>query len=189
MYIQLASVGDLDAFFIHVQNQFDDNGMNGSPLFMPNNRGTARVNDSMRFNYEYGIGTCYSDIGWRRVWLAKDDHGKVMGDAVLKRDELETSSHRVWLGMGVARECRGCGVGTALLKTVIDYARRSSKIKWLDLEVLADNSSAIHLYQNQGFDIVCKLEDKYRIDGESISEYLMTKHVDDVFVDRAHQTK
>jgi RimJ/RimL family protein N-acetyltransferase len=54
------------------------------------------------------------------------------------------------LGMGVAREWRGRGVGSALLAAAIEWAR-GHEVHKLSLGVFAHNASAIALYRKFGF--------------------------------------
>ncbi|HFQ4922411.1 TPA: N-acetyltransferase family protein, partial [Vibrio vulnificus] len=48
---------------------------------------------------------------------------------------------------------------------------------WLDLCVLSENFPAKNLYLKLGFNVVGEFKDQYRIDGLSVSETAMTKHV------------
>jgi putative acetyltransferase len=54
------------------------------------------------------------------------------------------------LGMLVARDCRGRGVGSALVQAAIGHARAQGLHK-LCLEVFAHNAAAIALYRKSGF--------------------------------------
>ena len=54
------------------------------------------------------------------------------------------------LGMAVAREWRGRGVGSALMVAAIEWARRSGLHK-LTLSVWPHNAAAIALYRKYGF--------------------------------------
>ena len=54
------------------------------------------------------------------------------------------------IGMAVAHEWRGRGVGSALLTTAIQWARERGLHK-LSLDVFAHNASAIALYRKFGF--------------------------------------
>lgn len=58
--------------------------------------------------------------------------------------------HVVSLGISVAKEWRGKGVGTALMKYVVEWAR-GHKLKKIKLSVVANNTSAIKLYKKAGF--------------------------------------
>ncbi len=54
------------------------------------------------------------------------------------------------IGMLVAREWRGCGVGTALLRASIDRGRADGLHK-LSLEVFPHNAAGLALYRKVGF--------------------------------------
>lgn len=58
--------------------------------------------------------------------------------------------HRAGLGMGVLYDYRGHGIGKDLLRACLDKARMKG-IKRIDLEVRADNETAISLYEKFGF--------------------------------------
>jgi putative acetyltransferase len=51
----------------------------------------------------------------------------------------------------VAREYRGQGIGRALLVHTLLWAARAPSVERIELEVTANNASAIHLYQSVGF--------------------------------------
>ena len=73
------------------------------------------------------------------------------GDQVVGMIHTEVSRHGFGeIGMLVSREWRGCGVGSALLRATIDWARHQGLHK-LSLEVFAHNTAAIALYRKGGF--------------------------------------
>ena len=53
-------------------------------------------------------------------------------------------------GMSVARQARGRGVGTQLLRALFDFAKAQDYRK-LEIEVFATNGPAIVLYESKGF--------------------------------------
>ena len=55
------------------------------------------------------------------------------------------------IGMLVAREWRGRGVGTALMEASIAWSRERGDIHKLSLSVFAHNAAAIALYKKVGF--------------------------------------
>ena len=84
---------------------------------------------------------------WRLVgdFLAEAD-GRVVGSI-----HVEPSPHGFGeIGMAVARDWRGRGVGSALLETAIGWAREQGLHK-LSLDVFAHNERAIALYRKFGF--------------------------------------
>ena len=61
--------------------------------------------------------------------------------------------HVMSLGISVAPEAHGQGVGTALLRALCDYADRWAQVLRIELTVFADNARAIALYQRCGFQV------------------------------------
>ena len=73
------------------------------------------------------------------------------GGEVVGSVHVDASRHGFGeLGMAVAREWRGKGVGSALLAAAIDWARERGLHK-LSLSVFPHNTAAIELYRKHGF--------------------------------------
>lgn len=73
------------------------------------------------------------------------------GTEVIGSIHIDASRHGFGgVGMAVAREWRGRGVGTALMAGAIDWARERDLHK-LSLSVFAHNAAAIGLYRKLGF--------------------------------------
>lgn len=58
--------------------------------------------------------------------------------------------HRAELGISVAKEFWGLGIGRALMSACIESARKAGYLQ-LELHVVAENTRAISLYQKAGF--------------------------------------
>lgn len=86
--------------------------------------------------------------GWPLTVAVED--GVIIGWCDIVPGRLLGFRHVGRLGLGVARECRGKGVGRRLMAEAIVRARAFALEK-LELEVFADNEPAIHLYQQFGF--------------------------------------
>ena len=77
---------------------------------------------------------------------------KLIGMATLLREEGTKSRHRgTVVGMGVAAEARGRGVGRALLDQLLARARRMPGLEQLYLTVVIPNEAARRLYRACGF--------------------------------------
>ena len=78
--------------------------------------------------------------------VAVADRGELVGSI-----HLDPSRHGFAdLGMAVARDWRGRGVGSALLEAAVDWARARGLHK-LSLSVFPHNDAAIALYRKHGF--------------------------------------
>ena len=84
-------------------------------------------------------------------WGLEGTFVAVAGDEVVGSIHIGVSPHGFGeIGMCVAREWRGRGVGSALLAAAIEWARERGLHK-LSLGVFAHNSGAIALYRKLGF--------------------------------------
>ena len=78
------------------------------------------------------------------------DGDRVVGWADIFAAWPQATNHRAGLGIGVLPEYRGRGVGSSLLEACIAKAW-SQGLTRVELEVRADNTAAIKLYEKFGF--------------------------------------
>lgn len=84
------------------------------------------------------------------VGLVAESDRVLVGYCYVGRKRPHTAvSHRGGVYISVKKEFRGKGVGTMLLKEMIQKCR--GKFEILELEVFAENQPAIHLYKKFGF--------------------------------------
>ena len=82
------------------------------------------------------------------------DAGQVVGTAGLHpMGTALRRRHVALLGISVATEAQGQGVGTALMQGLCDYADRWMQVLRIELDVYTDNARAIGLYRKFGFEI------------------------------------
>jgi len=84
----------------------------------------------------------------------------------------EARAHVGTLGMGLLREARGFGIGTALMKAAVErsWARGLSRI---ELTVRADNLAAKALYEKMGFVVEGTNRRAFCVDGEFFDTIFM----------------
>ena len=116
--------------------------------------------------------------GWQRWFAAFADGGtRIVGHVDVKGEALRAASHRCEVGIGIERLHRGRGLGRRLMHEAIGFARRADCIAWLDLKVFAHNTPARDLYRSLGFQEIGTVADRFRIEGTSIDDVIMTLHV------------
>lgn len=177
MEVVEAEQSDLESFFAYLENQLSENGNGEIPLFQPMSREQKGVPKPTKDKFTQGFVHPFGSFGWRKLWVAKDPSGSIKGHIDLRHNGDESRSHRVLLGMGVDATCRKQGLGQKLINVAISFCEDKAEIDWLDLCVLSGNTPAKNLYLKVGFSVVGEYKDQYRIDGLSVSETAMTKHV------------
>lgn len=95
--------------------------------------------------------------------IALDDL-KVVGWCHIRPDRWEGFTHTGWLGMGVLKEYRGQGIGSALLHQTLAEARNRG-MERVELSVFASNLAAIHLYEKFKFEFEGRKKKARKLDG------------------------
>ena len=104
-----------------------------------------------------------------RFWGAFDD-GKLCGMVGLEREQRSKTRHKAKVvGMYVAPEQAGRGVGRALLDRLVAEARLSG-VEVLVLTVTDGNRAATKLYEHAGFHSFGVEPDAIRVDGRSFAK-------------------
>ena len=108
------------------------------------------------------------------IMLVAKEKGKIIGSASLNRLPRRMK-HRGDFSVSVLKEYHNRGIGTALTKAVIDFARENG-FSVIDLQVRSDNTAAIHLYEKLGFVKLGTHPEFFEIDGEDVSvDYMYLK--------------
>ena len=77
--------------------------------------------------------------------------GAIVGTAgIAAVGTQEKVKHRAEFGISIAKEAWGLGIGRALTEACIECAKQAGYAQ-LELDVVAENTAALHLYQSVGF--------------------------------------
>ena len=87
------------------------------------------------------------------LFIVAECGGKVVGNAGLTAVHGARRRHVVGLGMSVAHEVQGQGVGSALMHALLDWADKWAHVLRIELTVFTDNTRAIALYKKFGFEV------------------------------------
>ncbi len=165
---------DLEEFRQHFQRHRGESGR-GEPHFMPFAPGDPHGPTGLR---PERLELSLSERSWQRWFVARPPGSdEIIGHANLEGDGLKVGLHRCELGIGVERPHRGHGVGRVLLQTALDFARQQATLRWVDLRVFGQNTAGQRLYGRMGFVEIGRIADRFRIEGESIDDVLMTLDV------------
>ena len=78
---------------------------------------------------------------------------KILGNIDITGGKREIIKHTAVIGMGLLKEWRNTGLGTALLNKGIEWAKQNPILEILWLQVFAENTAAITIYKKAGFEI------------------------------------
>lgn len=107
--------------------------------------------------------------------LQRGGKEQVIGCAGLKVAANPRMRHSANFGIMVHRDFQNQGVGTALLRTVLDLADNWLMLVRVELGVYTDNERAIHLYQKFGFETEGRKRKVAIRSGEYIDEFVMAR--------------
>lgn len=82
------------------------------------------------------------------------DEGVILGTAQMKANRPGPGAHVATASFMVAADARGRGVGGALVRDALDWARSQGYAGMQFNAVAASNTSAVELYERHGFTIV-----------------------------------
>ena len=85
------------------------------------------------------------------IFLLAEADNRILGMSHAVGGKRRATRHAVTIGITVHRDHRNQGIGTALLQSLIDWAKSTTTVKRIELFVYARNDQAIHVYQKLGF--------------------------------------
>lgn len=179
--LRIQSLGDADfEGFAHYLNQhLSDNGALGTGYFQPMPRQASFFSAPRISAFREALGRPLPGPGWRRAWVAVDDE---LQDAIVGHIDLRAlaeahTEHRCLLGMGVDRAYRRAGLGLALIRHALTWARDEAGLEWVDLQVLASNEGARRLYARAGFEQTGLTPAMFKIDGQVFDYVAMSRRL------------
>ncbi|VXD04611.1 putative acetyltransferase [Enterobacterales bacterium 8AC] len=99
----------------------------------------------------------------------------VVGQMTVELIQRIRRRHVATFGLGVHADYQGKGIGSALMKAMIDICDNWGAIERIELTVFTDNQSAIALYRKFGFEIEGTSRRFAFRDGELVDAYHMAR--------------
>lgn len=107
--------------------------------------------------------------------LVAERDGVVVGTASLNPLAQLRRRHVAMLGLAVASEAQGQGVGCALMAALCDWADQWAQLLRIELTVFVDNERAIALYRRFGFEVEGRLRAYGLRDGQYVDVLAMAR--------------
>lgn len=103
--------------------------------------------------------------------------GEMVGNCQINFYQQRKMRHRASVGIMLQRKHWGLGLGTAMLRQLLDVAKDRGLMQ-VELEVIEGNERAIGLYKKLGFEMVAAKPDAICLkDGGLRKEYFMVKRL------------
>ena len=109
-----------------------------------------------------------------RLHMVAEVEGKVIASCGITKRRFTCENHVGDLGILIKSGYRDIGIGSEMMKTLIDQAR-VMRLKILSLTVFATNKRAIHVYEKVGFKEIGRIPKGIFRNGKYIDRVMMTK--------------
>ena len=120
----------------------------------------------------------------RKLATSKDSENSVVlialeNDEIIARAEIDgyypaRIRHRAIFSISVRKDYWDQGIGTEMIENIFEQAKKM-KIRIIELEVIADNVRAIHLYHKMGFVDIGTYKDYFFVNGMYKDAMVMQK--------------
>ena len=110
--------------------------------------------------------------------IVAEVEGDVVGWLVFQTEGRFKTRHTGKFGVMLREQARGKGLGTELVKYLIDWAQQHPEIEKISLFTFATNTRAIALYEKLGFIEEGRKTKEYKLaDGTYIDDVIMSRFV------------
>jgi RimJ/RimL family protein N-acetyltransferase len=109
--------------------------------------------------------------------LIAEYNNEIIGNIDLTGNQRKIMEHTAVIGMGMLKEWKNTGLGTALLKLAIEWAKENSILELLWLQVYTDNELGLGLYRKFGFVENGIMKNFFKQDGKYFDNLTMTMNV------------
>lgn len=109
--------------------------------------------------------------------LVAEFENKIIGNIDLTGSQRKVMEHTAVIGMGMLKEWRNFGLGTALLKSGIEWAKENPILELLWLQVYTDNKLGLGSYRKMGFEENGIIKNFFKRDGKYFDNSTMTMNV------------
>lgn len=112
------------------------------------------------------------------LFIIAEVDGKIVGNLNFSGGARPRIAHTGEFGISVLKEYWGQGIGTELIKYLIEWCKQSGVIRKINLRVRSDNYSAIHVYEKLGFSKEGIITRDFLINGRFYDSICMGLNID-----------
>ena len=110
--------------------------------------------------------------------LVAEVEGKIVGMLNFRLSPRKQFSHTGMFGMSIQEKYTNKGIGSALLKRLLEWAETDERVEKISLEVFSNNLRAIQLYKKFGFKEEGRMHKKVKFGpNEYVDQIVMGKWI------------
>lgn len=110
--------------------------------------------------------------------LVAEYENQIIGNIDLSGSQRKMMYHTAVIGMGMLREWRNLGLGTVLMKSILDWATEHPILEIIWLQVYAQNDLGLALYKKMGFEENGLITNFFKRDGRYYDIVTMSRKVE-----------
>ena len=115
--------------------------------------------------------------GKNDLLLVAEFDGKIIGNIDLMINGRQMLNHTGYVGMGIHENWQSRGIGTKMLKILIEWVDQNSDIEIVWLQAFSNNIKGLNLYSNIGFEETGRQKDFIKtLSGDYIDNVIMTRN-------------
>ena len=99
-------------------------------------------------------------------------NGEIIGSVELRKGKWR-QSHIAEVAISVKKNYRRLGVGTALMKRILEIGKNDKEIKLIYIRVYEQNKPAAKMYKKMGFKKVARLKKRVQYKGKLGDEFIL----------------
>lgn len=107
------------------------------------------------------------------IMLLAMDKDEIAGIGTIHSGNKIKARHQGELGIVVAKKYQAKGIGTEMIRRLIDFCKGNGITTRIQLDTRCDNEVAVKLYERFGFEIEGRLKNTTLINGEYFDLYVM----------------
>jgi len=104
--------------------------------------------------------------------LLAECNGEIIGVVELRKSKWR-QSHIAEVGISVKKNYRRLGVGTTLMKRILEIGKMDKEIKLIYIRVYEPNKPAAKMYKKLGFKKVARLKNRVQYKGKLYDEFIL----------------
>ena len=113
-----------------------------------------------------------------KMHVLAEINGNIVGMSDFTGGKQKRIHHIGEFGILVLRKYWSMGIGSALIETIIEWAKKTSIVRKINLKVRVDNKRAIMLYKKYGFVKEGEISRQLLINNKFYDAYLMGLEID-----------